>query len=1039
MDIRIPLDQIKKCKKFSEDCADHMRPSAFGQKEQRLKDEIVIDTFIGKIGEVAVQIMLAKKGIEVSPDFRIMDRGEWDDNDFTYNGWQADIKCTKETSQYFLIEWNKLQFRADAGELPHFFILTQLKDSLDNIIQCREACEVDVVGYVDTRSLNDNNPIVQILRRGDLIPNTQKAMTADSFCIPLKDMQNDWDQLETQLKTETPFKFDGYHVPGFHSPKKGKTVTHSSLPMHYSLLLSGNAVHDHTEDEVETYIHSGIKCILFVPQEERKEWESLSKAYDRTAFSLYSVLSADIPRLELKDGPASKEENEAFEALIRLPMAEVFNHEQYLIEHADTKQVMIVKASAGTGKTTVMIDRIMFLLATVEGLRPKDIGMITFTNHATAVMINKLQQQMLKMYHLTKDYRWQERLEELSDMQISTIDSFFNHVLGDEGNILGYGSQVKVKSYIYEKKRILQEVIDEHFQKHPVKDFLKEYVMSIDGYVNHAYNLWSQLNSRGFFREDINNMDFGNAEDAEDEKSATVNQYLRLFISEAEQRYQEFKRKQNSYTMNDIKSDMDALSRSAMKKLHKTQFRFLFIDEFQDTDNSQIRSAVWLQKLMGCQLFVVGDIKQSIYRFRGAEESAFDELKGQLSKSGLAEDMIAEFSLSKNYRTAEKVTKPLNRLFASWGEQGLLKWTEDAVSCVNEDGTYKQRKHSKFVPKKALALEIKNELNIWKKNSHVCVLTRSNNKVKEFAELCRKEKINCVAKLKGGFYQSDPVRDFAAMLGALLYPMDCRHLYNYLLTPYTSSVPDIKKLYQMDGRTDRLREYFNSLLSVDKWDTYLSLLRYEPVFTIIERIILEQNPLQRYRKYCEQGFPFYEGVENVDWNTELYKLNLNKLLRIIYENFTGEYVSILEIYSFIQNKIWTNRDEDLIYPEIKDKSSYVECMTVHKAKGDEFETVMLPYTRTPYFPEQTYDERETLITSIEGDSLKVAWAFGHRGEKLCNEFYKNRLEEEQDAVRREEARLLYVALTRAKKNLICFVPYDPDEDTWGYYLRNQVK
>ena len=58
------------------------------------------------------------------------------------------------------------------------------------------------------------------------------------------------------------------------------------------------------------------------------------------------------------------------------------------------------------------------------------------------------------------------------------------------------------------------------------------------------------------------------------------------------------------------------------------KYKYLFIDEFQDTDDVQIDSFLKLQEwVSGLNLFVVGDIKQSIYRFRGATDSAFERVK----------------------------------------------------------------------------------------------------------------------------------------------------------------------------------------------------------------------------------------------------------------------------------------------------------------------------------------------------------------------------------------------------------------------------
>ena len=54
--------------------------------------------------------------------------------------------------------------------------------------------------------------------------------------------------------------------------------------------------------------------------------------------------------------------------------------------------------------------------------------------------------------------------------------------------------------------------------------------------------------------------------------------------------------------------------------------QFMFVDEFQDTDDIQIDALMEIAKLLQYRLFVVGDVKQCIYRFRGAKENAFEQL-----------------------------------------------------------------------------------------------------------------------------------------------------------------------------------------------------------------------------------------------------------------------------------------------------------------------------------------------------------------------------------------------------------------------------
>ena len=101
-------------------------------------------------------------------------------------------------------------------------------------------------------------------------------------------------------------------------------------------------------------------------------------------------------------------------------------------------------------------------------------------------------------------------------------------------------------------------------------------------------------------------------------------------------------------------------------------YKYLFIDEFQDTDDIQIETILGLQKVFGnnCRLFVVGDLKQIIYRFRGATLSAFE-------KVGVNSDLWKEYSLNRNYRTDGRLLDIFDVIFTKMGAQGLLPYENE--------------------------------------------------------------------------------------------------------------------------------------------------------------------------------------------------------------------------------------------------------------------------------------------------------------------------------------------------------------------------
>lgn len=129
-----------------------------------------------------------------------------------------------------------------------------------------------------------------------------------------------------------------------------------------------------------------------------------------------------------------------------------FNAAQYKVEHCKEDENIVVKASAGTGKTTVMIDRILYLMHMVPDLKMSEIFMITFTNEATNQMNDRLQKMLLKKYALTKNQRYLAWLEQQSQMHISTIDSLAYDLFKRFGTDVGFGRDLSIKNLERDKK-----------------------------------------------------------------------------------------------------------------------------------------------------------------------------------------------------------------------------------------------------------------------------------------------------------------------------------------------------------------------------------------------------------------------------------------------------------------------------------------------------------------------------------------------------------------------------------------------------------
>ena len=273
-----------------------------------------------------------------------------------------------------------------------------------------------------------------------------------------------------------------------------------------------------------------------------------------------------VPDCLVKDGRMSTVEVEDLKLLSE--MAPSFNFEQYQVEHAPVEGSILVRAGAGTGKTTVMVDRIVFLLAT-QGISPADIAMVTFTNKATLNMQKRLQRRLRDMFALTGKQCWYSRLEKMGEMQLSTLDSFFLNLIRDGGASLGYGVEAGVLGLVDAKKQVIKKALEDFFDRNRVKDVKKHYGMDVHNYVEYIYSILKMLHSRGFYRSKIYESMFGDALGS----NKRVNDIFKVLVPMCEKRYGSLKVDRNGYELEEIKGELDALTEMSVPVFHNVNFK----------------------------------------------------------------------------------------------------------------------------------------------------------------------------------------------------------------------------------------------------------------------------------------------------------------------------------------------------------------------------------------------------------------------------------------------------------------------------------
>lgn len=816
----------------------------------------------------------------------------------------------------------------------------------------------------------------------------------------------------------------------------------------YSILTS-NIDEIANKERIEGYLCQGIKVIAFGHPSDLDSLSIGLEEYKKAhLLQLYPVLD-NIPSITIRNGILAKNDLDALETITKL--ASGFNYEQYLIEHADVADSLIVEAGAGTGKTTVMIDRILFLLRTVPGLTMEDIGLITFTNEATQNMKKKIQEALMKRYKATKLPEYLTALESSAKLHIQTIHSFSRSIINELGPNVGYAQSIALKSFKYERQQIIRDVLNEAYkwERGNVEASLGAPLHKLDRLL---LNFWIQLENIGLTDEEIAELDWGEAADGD---SKALHNTLRSSFTAMNERYKELKIEEDAIAVGDIVRELRwILDQGETLKVKGMNLKYLFVDEFQDSDNAQIETIAWLQKAYDLKLFAVGDAKQSIYRFRGAVETAFDKLRGYIKQNTGVEPN--EFTLTRNYRTSQDILTKLEPVFRHLEREGVLAYGKSLVPQRKHPGRFcvqRVRMRNKVIKEQTvnkLRELLKDHLEymdaIEEKEDpshHVTVLTRTNFQLSRIGRWCEEARIPCYIKKEGTFYASQAVRDFYCMVKAYVFPTSTVHLYDYLNSAYTTASIDAEEISRFaPGSAEQLNYLWERLRDQDR-ERYHREFRLKPVLSVLRQIIDEKRPVEQYvakRKSQlrnERQWREDELEQQLAGEASQYEANLEKLLQIIRGKFSGQMVSLYQIYSFLQMSIATNRDED--EPDVSGVlgPGCIYGMTVHKAKGLEFDTVLVPFTHRPF-----RKEIETELILDEGKKPKrVGWSRvvtvpGTRDEvetHQYNTYYKDCLRKEFEDVDREEARLLYVALTRAIRRLDYFV-IGNEQHSWAHML-----
>lgn len=587
------------------------------------------------------------------------------------------------------------------------------------------------------------------------------------------------------------------------------------------------------------------------------------------------------------------------------------------VEYIDGPSLVI--AGAGSGKTRVLTYKIAYLIAQA-GLKPWQIMALTFTNKAAREMKERISQLVGE--------------EDVRYLRMGTFHSIFSHILRVEAEIMGYTGDFTI--------------YDEADSKSLCRTIIKE--MNLDEKIYRPGDVMKRIsnakNSASISYRIIGNTD------------KETNDLTAIFTE-----YQARCRKSNAMDFDDLLLNTHQLFAQHPDILEKyqSQFKFILVDEYQDTN--YIQQQILLQLVKDGKICVVGDDAQSIYAFRGARIDNILNFQKLFAGTKL-------FKLEQNYRSTQCIVKAANSLIHK-----NIKQIDKDVYSRNEEGEKIKLKELSSDREEASFItgDIKRKVNDGMSYDDFAILYRTNAQSRPFEEELRRNGIDF--QIYGGqsFYQRKEIKDVVAYL-RLIANLDDEEAFKRIINYPTRGIGNTTVSRISADAQERSISLWKAAIEVPKCADFCRFISsmHENLYKVdafsLGKDVIRQAGI--YEDIYSSTEPEYLSKQE---NLEEFINSLREFVETRQEQ--GEPTDMMEFLKDVA--LLTDRDI-----EQQNKAS-VKLMTIHSAKGLEFPCVYVVGMEEDIFPSpQSTDSQRRL---------------------------------------EEERRLLYVAITRAEK--YCFLTY----------------
>ena len=574
-----------------------------------------------------------------------------------------------------------------------------------------------------------------------------------------------------------------------------------------------------------------------------------------------------------------------------------------------TEGPCLVLAGAGSGKTRVLTERIIKLID--DGVSPYNILAITFTNKAAKEM----------------RVRVQNKIGDVADsIFIGTFHSFGLRILRENYDAIGYSSNITI--------------LDTDDTKSLIKRILKENSFDPADYdIKHIISKISSAKNDG-----ISPLEFS-----------------KLFLNEHDkviglvyEKYLKLLKENNSVDFDDLLLKPVEIFKKRKDILEKYQerFRYILVDEYQDTNSIQYELCKMLAKKYN-NIFVVGDANQSIYSWRNADYRNILNFEKDYKNAHVV-------LLEENYRSTNTILKAANSVIKNNNEGTKLNlWTSigdgEKIEYIRVEDEIKE---SSFVINK-----IKELVSEGYNYSDFAVLYRTNAQSRTVEEAFVRNNIpyNIIGSYY--FYNRKEIKDLIAYLNLIYNTNDSVSLERVINTPKrgigTKTIDNIREKANMNDIS--LFDAIDSGKELEFKKLILELIEDSKTMNLSDLIedVLVKTGLRRE----------YELDKSIESDTKVENLNEFKSLAVNFEDN-----GIYDLSTFLENIML-----------VSDKGQYAEddnnvnIMTLHSAKGLEFNIVFIlgmeegifPHSRSFESAKELEEERRLCYVGITRAKKKL--------------------------------------------------------------------